>query len=464
MIKELVIIALLGFAVYANALGNGFVSDDIATIAENPNIGNIFSSSGLPSCVNSLIYRVSGPNPAPYRLVNIVMHIATSLLVFFFLRLFFSRAAGFWGALIFAAHPVHTEAVTWISGKPHLFAAFFVLASFLAYHAATARAGLKKGCLAVSLIAYLCGLYSNFFTFFFPAMLIVYDVTFERWRRTWKLWLVFSGLAVFRALLLLYNVDEGILIMDRDASRAGLSNPVFNMIYSIANHFYLLIWPAKLTFYHEPYLISSSLLTVEGAVLAAIALSLPFLFRKAKPVFFAIAIFVLFLAPTYSPVMISWLIAERYMYLPSLAFCVFAAFLIDRYAARARPFLRGSAYIGLTFLIIGYSARTVVRNFDWRDHAAIWRATEKASPYSPKAHNNMGDVYCREGNPKKAVEEFRRAIELNPDYADAYHNLANTYEHMGKTDEAIENYSKALYINPDLYQSRQRLNALSGKR
>lgn len=462
--KDLIIIALLGFAVYANALGNSFVSDDITAISENPYIGNMLSNNSLPGCVNSLIYQVSKLEPAPYRLVNILTHIVNSLLVFFFLRLFFSRAASIWGALIFAAHPVHVEAVAWISGKPHLFSAFFVLSSFLLYNAATSGPKLKIGRLAASLIAYLCGLYSTVFTFVFPAMLILYDYTFERWRRTWKLWFIFLCVTALRAFFMLSSINDRISAIGKEAGQSGLSDPIFNMVYSVFYHFCLLIWPAKLTIYHEPYLVSFYLLMIGVAIMAAAVLLLPFLFKKTKPVFFAIAIFVLFLAPTYSPVMISWLIAERYLYLPSLAFCVFAAFLIDRYAARARPLFSRAAYIGLIFLIIGYSARTVVRNFDWRDHASIWRATEKVSPYSSRAHNNMGDVYCREGDLDKAAGEFQRAIELDPKYADAYHNLANTYEEMGRPDDAIVNYTKALYLNPNLYQSRQRLKALSDKK
>ncbi len=59
-----------------------------------------------------------------------------------------------------------------------------------------------------------------------------------------------------------------------------------------------------------------------------------------------------------------------------------------------------------------------------------------------------------------AAGEFRRAIELRPDYADAYHNLANTYERMGRTDEAIENYKKAASFNPGLWESYQALGAI----
>ena len=72
----------------------------------------------------------------------------------------------------------------------------------------------------------------------------------------------------------------------------------------------------------------------------------------------------------------------------------------------------------------------------------------------------MGDVYSRQGDLNKAAEEFQKAIEIKPGYADAYHNLANTYQRMGRFDAAIENYQKAAELNPNLWQSHQALAAI----
>ena len=102
----------------------------------------------------------------------------------------------------------------------------------------------------------------------------------------------------------------------------------------------------------------------------------------------------------------------------------------------------------------------MVRNIDWKDEDHLWLAAAKASPSSPQNHNNLGDYYARHGDLEKAAEEFKKAIELKPNYGDAYHNLANTYQKMGKIAEAIENYQKALSFNPRLWQSYQNLAAL----
>ena len=242
------------------------------------------------------------------------------------------------------------------------------------------------------------------------------------------------------------------------------------MAYSVFSHLWLLFWPVNLTLYHEPYTASRPVIILMVCLLAALILLLPWIFRKSRPLFFSIGLFIVFLAPTYSPVLISWLIAERYLYIPSIAFSMWAAMILRPFGPQndgrwRRPQNDGSKKIGaahyfLIVIIVLFSVRTFVRNFDWKSHASIWRATVKVSPLSPMAHNNMGDVYGLEGNQAKAAEEFKRAIELRPDYAYAYHNLANTYGKMGRIDEAMEGYSTAIRFNPGLWQSYRALGVI----
>ena len=290
-------------------------------------------------------------------------------------------------------------------------------------------------------------------------MLILYDFTFGRWRKNYKLWSVFLLPILLKFLLPgALGVRQRVMQVGFTAGQPSLSNPIFNLAYSFFSHLGLLVWPLKLTLYHEPNIISSLALGLEICLLAGLFLSLPFIFRKARPIFFALGFFMLFLLPTYSPVTVSWLVAERYLYFSSLALSMVFAFAVDKYAQESRA--KKLANLLLVFLLAFYSWRTIARNADWKTFASIWRATLAVSPLSPRAHNNMGDVYFREGNLQQAAEEFIRAIELQPDYAEAYHNLANTYQQMGKIDEAIINYQKAVSLNPSLYQSYQNLGVI----
>jgi len=117
--------------------------------------------------------------------------------------------------------------------------------------------------------------------------------------------------------------------------------------------------------------------------------------------------------------------------------------------------IKYTLYAFLTLVVAAYSLRTLVRNRDWRTHASIWRATVAASPASPKARLNMGDVYSLEGDLEKSAQEFILTAQLKPDYAEAYHNLANIYYKMGRIDDAIANYRRAATLKPSLWQSYQ---------
>lgn len=459
MLKYIFIIIALSCVIYLNTLNNAFVSDDIPAIVNNPDIAHIFHNRNSPAFLNSLNYLIAKLNPVPYHLANIILHSLNSILVFFFLLLFFRQGPAFWGSLIFATHPIHTEAVTWISGRPYSLLTFFVLSSFLLYVSATAQSKLKMGKLFSSLVMFVFVLSLSPAALFFPVILVLYDFCFRKdWKKNWKLWLIFFIPAVLSILFIRAAIKYRVVTVAQDTGSAALTNPIFNMAYSIFSHLSLLIWPKNLTLYHEPYIISRLGIGLETFFLVLIILSLPLIFKKARVVFFAVCFFVLFLAPTYSPVTISWLVAERYLYLPSVAFSIFAAFLISKYSRTIKS--KRLINIILIFLVALYSLRTIIRNFDWRSHASIWRVTVKTSPLSPRAHNNMGDVYSQEGNLEKAAQEFMKAIELKPNYADAQHNLAYTYQKMGKIEEATINYKRALNINPSLYQSYQNLGVI----
>lgn len=449
-VKYIFMILVLGSLIYVNTLKNEFVSDDIFEIVNNPNISKLSFNGNLVTFSNSLDYRIGGLNPLVYHLTNLGLHLANAVLVFLFLRLFFNPFACFWATLIFVAHPVHTEAVTWISGRPYLGSTCFFLTSFLLYLKSTATSRIRIGYFLLALITFTGALFFKTFFLAFLFLIILYDLVFARWQRTWKYLFLFTVISVVRLIFMLGQISDRITSFNQGSAFNSISNPVFNIVYSFFSHLWLILWPIKLTLYHEPCSISVDLLIAGLVLLTGLVLLSPKIFKKSKVLFFAICLFVLFLAPTYSPVMISWLVAERYAYFPSIAFSMLIAFLVDKFGINKK--LSHIIYGFLVILIAFYCVRTIIRNADWRTHSSLWRATVKVSPLSPKAHNNMGDVYSEEGDLNAAAKEFSRAIELRPDYWEAYHNLANTYQKMGMHKEADLNYRKAADLNPSFYQ------------
>jgi tetratricopeptide (TPR) repeat protein len=152
-------------------------------------------------------------------------------------------------------------------------------------------------------------------------------------------------------------------------------------------------------------------------------------------------------------------VAERYVYLGALGIVVVVAVLFDKFL-KINENAKMVGYFALVLIVACLSVRTIVRNRDWRSEDTLWLATAAVAPSGQQIHNNLGDVYARNGDLPKAVEEFKTAIAINPQYADAYHNLANTYQTMGQLDLAIENYKKAIEFNPNLWQSYQNIAAI----
>lgn len=282
---------------------------------------------------------------------------------------------------------------------------------------------------------------------FFCFLIILSDVLFKEWPKRWKLWIPFLAIIIFQIPALKNFILHRItLTAGGNTGPVTWNNPLLNMAFSLCENFFILLWPVRLTLYQEPNSISPLFLTGQVILLSLLICALPFIFIKARKIFFGIVLFIVFLAPTYSPVKTCCFVAERYLYFPVIILSILFAFFYDRYKyySRVRKILLGAFII----LFSAYILRTVLRNGDWTEPAVFWRKTLETSYHNPQAHVNMGGVYLQESNYKMAIEEFRKAIALNPNEVSAYHNLALAYANMGKFEDAIGTYKKSIEIDP----------------
>jgi tetratricopeptide (TPR) repeat protein len=128
------------------------------------------------------------------------------------------------------------------------------------------------------------------------------------------------------------------------------------------------------------------------------------------------------------------LMAERYLYLPSVGFC----WLLARYWPSARA---GTAIF--LVLVTAGSARTVVRNLDWREEVGFYRKTLEMSPRLAEVHILLGSAYMRRNNLPDALAETRRAAELKPRSAEAHNNLGIIHSRMNHPQEAIDEFNRS---------------------
>ena len=459
----LTFLAFLVFAVYANSLGNGFVSDDIAGFANNPDVGKfsrIFSGGmhfSLTAFFQFFTYHIGGLHPFSFRIINILFHLGSVILIYVLLSLSMKKRIAIIAASIFAVHPILTESVSWISGSPYAIYSFFFLLSFLFYLFSKDN---KKHYYYSTVFLALSIFTTEKATVLF-LIFVLYELAFGSIRDNWKRILPYLLISLVLLIFFVSKIGHRVAAVESQSyqSTGGMYNPFVQIPVAIGTYLKLIFWPAKLTLYQTEMAFTRPqflfLVAIFLAFLGALALS----WFKNKTIFFWLAFFPIALLPTLTPFKISWIVAERYAYLGTLGIIIVVAILADKFLG-INENAKMVGYFALVIIVASLSVRTIIRNMDWKSEDTLWIATAKMAPSGQVIHNNLGDVYARQGDFKKSVEEFKKAIEINPNYADAYHNLGNTYQQMGQIDLALENYRKAASINTSLWQSYQNMAAI----
>ncbi len=464
-VKERLMIILLVFLVclvYANTLNNEFVSDDIAGILQNQELDHFSGSLSSPlklfhslqPGLYAIIIHLFGRIPPPFHLLNIAFHLGTVLLVFLTIYLLTDRTTAFFAAALAACHPIMTEAVTWISGGGHVMYSFFLMLAFVFYLFLVKN----ENYLYLSFFAFFVSLSVSEKAIIFPLILAALTISFGLKVPNWKKVLVLMLPVVIIGCAFLIAIPGRLASLTTGYQEKILLNPLWQVPIAVTSYLELILWPKNLTLYHSEMVFGQGEYLLRLAIFIIFLAGLLYSFKKNKRVFFWLAFFLISLLPTLTPFGISWIVAERYVYFGAIGIFALAGLIFSRINQKLKNLK--VIYITFAIIIMVLSWRTILRNHDWQNQDTLWLAAAKTSPSSPQNHNNLGDLYGRHGDYEKAIEEFKRAIELNPEYADAFHNLANTYQQMGKIDLAIENYKKATEFNPKLWQSWQNLAAI----
>src|SRR3990167_3599754 len=447
--------------VYTFSWRNEFVSDDIAGIAQNPGIGNLWqqiTSTNINNIVYSIIYVAFGPTPFWFHLNNTIAHIATIFLVYAVIWListskWLSRVV----TLLFALHPVQTEVVTWISGYSYTAYTFFSLATLFVFMLVDKKI-IRQAWIWTTALLLLLALRSSEKSVILPGILALYIVFFSKisFRKLFLL-IPTASVGTVYVMYLFSNLFKRIEYVNPSSQGSDtiIYNPLLQVPTAIGTYIKLLLVPVNLTLYHE-FIQYSPGEYIGNVVLTIIVLALLFVcWKYNRLASFGIALFLTSLAPTLLPINVGWIVAERYVPFGSIGFFLsFSALtyeLLKKFRIREEHVLTGMAVLAV---ILG--GLTVRRNLEWRSQDTLWPVTVKRSPYSAYAHNNMGDYYGRHGDVQNSIRSFETARKLRPRYAEATHNLGNVYEAIGEATKAAELFEEAISYNPMQYQSYQK--------
>ncbi|KKU20461.1 MAG: hypothetical protein UX31_C0040G0002 [Candidatus Nomurabacteria bacterium GW2011_GWA1_46_11] len=445
----LIILIVTVILVYGNGLFGGFVSDDISAIVTNPKVGDLAATLTHPTIggiLTTLAFKLGGYNPIFYHLNNLIFHLGSVILIYFIFKLLTKKTflPGLI-ALIFAIHPITTESVVWISGLPYVSYTFFGLLTLLIIITIQQKI-LPLPFLATAVFTFGLSFLSSEKSVAFVLIILIYLALFWSRRAAGILLAATMSMTVLFAKPLWSIFYQRIL--DANPSFAGgitFYNPLVQIPVAIYTYIKLFLFPINLTYYHEtlnynPVLLLYYYLLLSGLLLLGIVL-----YKKRQfVVLLGLVIFLLGFSPTLLPIRIAWIVAERYAYLPAIGFSVGLSYILLFIWNRNR----WGFIVATAALVLMYSGLTIKRTFDWRSEETLWPATAAVSPDSTHARYNMGEIYRKKGDLKKAKEEFEAAIYYQPNNLEATNALATLNLQMGESTEAAKLFDKAKAMNP----------------
>lgn len=461
--KALTTLGLLGLLlllIYGRSLSYGFVDwDDGLLIVENP-IVHSFTPGTIKEAFTSydpelyipltlvgyqLDHLLVGLHPFLYHLENLLFHLFNAALVaWFILLLTGKRWIAAVTALLFAVHPLHTEAVVWASARKDVQSTFFFLLSLIAYQ--LFRANGEKRMYRNSVGALVLALLSKVTAVTLPVILLLLD-----WR---------EGRKIDRANLkeklpfFILSIIFGLIALGGKYGSDGLVAEKL-LIGSKAILFYLekLFSPTGLSVLY-PYMQEISLTNIELLVPFFLVIGITVLgwkFRERhRELFFGWLFFLITVAPTLSNfakgedlIKDIYFASDRYAYLPSIGILFLIASSLYRELPKRTQLVQGA--VGA--LIVFFSFQAYTQSLTWQDSESLFTNVLEHYPESHIAQNNLGSLRYREGKFDEAFIHYSNSIAIRPN-GEAYYNLGQFYSEMGKTREAMQSYRDANKSKP----------------
>jgi len=460
------------FLAYANSLNCPFIWDDDALVVNNPLIrswhnsgasfmnelylgGNSGSNFYRPLQTVSYIfdYHFWQLNPFGYHLSNIILQAAVSCLVFLLVfNLSVSLPVAAATAVFFAASPLNTEAVTYISGRAEMLMGFFAILSLLLF-ARSQKAGIGRPILfyTLSLISFMLALLSKEAAIVLPFIICGYIFYLLPEKLKEKYYFI-KKVTPFFSVSLIYLGIRFLLLESSVFSAPALPRASWLIRLSslpqiIFTYLKLLILPVDLHMSRQLFTGGRSFPSVLfgaiclGLILIACACILKYI-AKNKAASFMFLWALVFFIPQSGIFPINAFIAEHFIYLSSISFFMLLAYTLHKVLRRRLFILAVSGFSAFYILL------SAGRNFEWANPVVFYRNIVRYSPGSFQAHNNLGLQYELKGLNAQAIEEYKMALKINPELLEAHANLANLYFKSGLLSEAKKEYEFVENICP----------------
>lgn len=480
---------------YAGVLSAGFIWDDDFLVVNNPLVRAPLTSfapfyqdivnSGFAATIYyrpvqifsyAIDYGLWGMNPLAFHASNVLLHFFNALLVFALtLRLTRNKACSLLAAVLFAVHPAHAGAVSYISGRAELLFFFFGFIYMMLFSRFMERRSYLI--LAASLASFVLALLSKEGALIFPALLILADAIVYRRRAKDFAWHL-PAVALLAAYILVHHMafsSRYSAVM----KPSDLAANAWNFILMLGHFLALGVFPVGL---HMRGTVSDKIIFAAPAVAAACLAAAVIFKEKRRSLFFAAVFFCAALLPYILVVGYFGVFAEHWMYLASYGLFLFMAVAITELYARAKGLAKGVVAAVLFIAVVFYSFTTAAQNSHWRGSVALSDRVLSASGGDATAMHFKAVTLIKEGRPEEAKEAiksytdespkdprswyikgrmllavddkigaaecFKKTVEVDPSYEDGYFGLALTALADGDKDKGLILLEKTVRMNP----------------
>ncbi|HEX4826069.1 MAG TPA: tetratricopeptide repeat protein [Candidatus Polarisedimenticolaceae bacterium] len=461
LLTALLVVATL--AVYAQTAGASFITaDDGVYVTANPTVQAGLTGPGLkwafgfrdanwiPLTWLSLMLdaTLGGTGPRLFHLTNVLLHLASTLLLFLALTRMTGRTGRSWCvALLFAVHPLHVESVAWVAERKDTLSGLFFMLGLVAWSAYVRRP--RAGRYALAALALALGLMAKPMLVTFPLVLLLLDL----WplarplapKRLLLEKLPLFGLAAISGALTVAAQSGGGTVSGLEA--IPLSERAGNAVVSYAAYLVKAVVPTGLAFFypHPGGRLPAWEVLGSAALLAAITI-VAFRSIRTRP-YLAIgwAWYAIMLVPVIGIVQVGIQArADRYTYLPLIGIFLAATWAFAELAEgrlglqRAAAAAAGLALTAAAYVEAGY----------WHDSVTLYRRALAVTQDNVVAHNDLGLALLQQNDLEGAIRESREAIRLDPGHPEPANTLATALTRLGRPQEAIAAYRTALAHRP----------------
>ncbi|MCA9409365.1 MAG: tetratricopeptide repeat protein [Candidatus Omnitrophica bacterium] len=487
------IIITLGFAIYSNSFNGSFKFDDVPFIVHNQSVHNIKDLGGIYAFSPTrfitffsfaLNYHFHQLNVFGYHIVNWVVHILNSMLVWWLVLLTFStprlkesekaknsNLIALFTALLFLAHPIQTQAVSYIYQRLALLACFFYLLSLCCFvKGRSVKMSVEAVLLYIlSLIAAILGMFTKQNVFTLPFIIVIYEFIFfnnpnEKIKFKKLFYLFLFIIPILIIIPAIYSFDALTILFERRVFERHGTEILTPWIYLLTQfkvivlYLKLLFLPVNQNFDHHVQLSYSFFNT--PTLICFLSLCSFFLVsvlvRKRFPiVFFGGVWFFVTLSVESSIIPIQNVVWEHRVYLPSIGIFLMVAFVLAQIFTNRKSY---SLIMGIIVIVLSFL--TYQRNMVWQNNIAFWGDVILKSPNKARGYHNLGAAYIDNKQYDLAQKNLLRSIELDPTFSEAYSVLAQIFIDEGRLEEAKEQLVKALDLDPQSFAALNNLGTI----